>query len=128
MHFQVLEVKLVDKNRVMIFRTANEIIDLCEEELERNNIENSNCLAQGETLTKAQKPKAIQATYLGVGNINAETVLSQHKNLQILYNLLNNHPDPLSWELPIKNIRPTLNWFGRWCTKDDVTLLVGSFI
>ena len=122
------EAKLVDKNKAMITETSDEIIDLCEQEVERNNSEKRARVAAGETLTNAQKSKAVLVTYRGVGNINAETVLSRHRDLRILYDYLSVLPDPYLWELPIENIRPTLNWSGRWGPKDDAMLLVGAFI
>lgn len=112
----------------MILETADEIIELCEQEVERNNAEKRARMAAGETLTNAQKSKAVLVTFRGVGNINAETVLSRHHDLRILYDYLVNHPDPYSWELPIDNIRPTLNWSGRWGPKDDAMLLVGAYL
>lgn len=112
----------------MILAVADEIIDLCEQEVERNNMEKRARIAAGETLTNAQKSKAVLVTFRGVGNINAETVLSRHHDLRILYEYLVNHPDPYQWELPIENIRPTLNWSGRWGPKDDAMLLVGAYL
>ena len=117
----------MDKNREMILGVADEIIELCEDEVERNNTEKRTRVQSGETLTNAQKSKAVLVTYRGVGNINAETVLSRHKDLRILYEHLANIADPYVWELPIENIRPTLNWSGRWGPKDDAMLLVGAY-
>lgn len=82
----------------------------------------------GETLTNAQKSKAVLVACRGVGNINAETVLSRHRDLQILFNTLSELDDPYRWSIPIDNIRPTLNWSGRWGPQDDSMLLVGAFI
>ncbi|KAI5120346.1 hypothetical protein M0805_009421 [Coniferiporia weirii] len=124
----VTEAKLTDKNKAMLLDVADQIIDVCEQEVERNNAEKRNRLAAGETLTNAQKSKAVLVTFRGVGNINAETVLSRHRDLRILYDYLNSLPDPYVWELPIENIRPTLNWSGRWGPKDDAMLLVGAYI
>ncbi|EJD02826.1 transcription regulator [Fomitiporia mediterranea MF3/22] len=124
----VTESKLQDKNKAMILETADAIIDMCEQEVERNNAEKRARMAAGETLTNAQKSKAVLVTFRGVGNINAETVLSRHRDLRILYDYLSALPDPYTWELPIENIRPTLNWSGRWGPKDDAMLLVGAFL
>ena len=112
----------------MILETADAIIELCEQEVERNNAEKRARMAAGETLTNAQKSKAVLVTYRGVGNINAETVLSRNRDLRILYDYLSALPDPYAWELPIENIRPTLNWSGRWGPKDDAMLLVGAYL
>ena len=112
----------------MILDVADQIIELCEREVERDKEEKRERIAQGEQLTTAQKSKAVLVTYRGVSNINAETVLSRHKDLRILHDYLIQLPDPYQWELPIENIRPTLNWSGRWNVKDDAMLLVGAFL
>ncbi|OCB89362.1 transcription regulator [Sanghuangporus baumii] len=124
----VREAKLQDKDKGLILDTADAIIDLCEQEVERNNAEKRARMAAGETLTNAQKSKAVLVTFRGVGNINAETVLSRNRDLRILHDYLSAIPDPYAWELPIENIRPTLNWSGRWGPKDDAMLLVGAFL
>ena len=126
--FQVRESKLQDKDKGLILDTADAIIDLCEQEVERANTEKRQRAAAGETLTTAQKSKAVLVTFRGVGNINAETVLSRNRDLRILHDYLSAVPDPYAWELPIENIRPTLNWSGRWGPKDDAMLLVGAFL
>ncbi|KAI0081263.1 hypothetical protein K474DRAFT_1588003, partial [Panus rudis PR-1116 ss-1] len=125
----VQEAKLQDKNKGMIIDTADDIVELCAHAVEEANAEKRARIAAGETLTNAQKTKAVLVTYRNVGNINAETVLSRHRDLQILFKYL----DPLGeaiydWRLPIDNIRPTLNWSGRWGPQEDAMLLVGAYI
>lgn len=113
----------------MIVDTADDIIDLCAKAVEENNNEKRARMMAGETLTNAQKSKAVLVTYQNVGNINAETVLSRHRDLQILYNYLHDLGDDVyNWSIPIETIRPTLNWSGRWSTHDDSMLLVGAFL
>ena len=127
---QVTEAKLTEKNRGMIQDVADDIIELCARAVEENNAEKRARMEAGETLTNAQKSKAVLVTYRNVNNINAETVLSRHRDLQILFKYL----DPLSeeerynWSIPIENIRPTLNWSGRWGPQEDAMLLVGAYI
>lgn len=128
-HQQVAEAKLQDKNRGMIIDTADDIIDLCAKAVEENNTEKRARMMAGETLTNAQKSKAVLVTYQNVGNINAETVLSRHRDLQILYTYLHELSDDVyNWSIPIDNIRPTLNWSGRWGPQEDSMLLVGAFL
>ncbi len=113
----------------MIQDVADDIIDLCTRAVEENNAEKRARMEAGETLTNAQKSKAVLVTYRNVNNINAETVLSRHRDLQILFKYL----DPLTqderyeWAIPIENIRPTLNWSGRWGPQEDAMLLVGAY-
>ncbi|KAI9062898.1 hypothetical protein FKP32DRAFT_760582 [Trametes sanguinea] len=125
----VTEAKLTEKNRGMIQDTADDIIELCARAVEEANAEKRARIEAGETLTNAQKSKAVLVTYRGVNNINAETVLSRHRDLQILYKYLNPIPDDeqYNWQIPIENIRPTLNWSGRWGPQEDSMLLVGAY-
>lgn len=127
-HTQVAEAKLQDKNRGMIIDTADDIVELCAHAVKENNEEKRARIDAGETLTNAQKSKAVLVTYRNVGNINAETVLSRHKDLQVLFKYLNDAEDVYQWSLPIDNIRPTLNWSGRWGPQDDAMLLVGAYL
>jgi chromodomain-helicase-DNA-binding protein 1 len=127
---QVSEAKLVDKHKAMIVDVSNEIIELCTQAVEENEQQKRSRMAAGETLTNAQKSKAVLVSYRNVGNINAETVLSRYRDLRILNNILADFtPDELyNWSIPIENIRPTLNWSGRWGPQEDSMLLVGAFL
>ncbi|KAG6866711.1 hypothetical protein C0991_011370 [Blastosporella zonata] len=122
------EAKLQDKNRGMMLDVADEIIEICAHAVKESEDQKRQRLAAGETLTNAQKSKAVLVTCRGVGNINAETVLSRHRDLRILYNILSELDDPYKWALPMDNIRPTLNWSGRWGPGDDSMLLVGAYL
>ncbi|KAG6903097.1 hypothetical protein C0995_006284 [Termitomyces sp. Mi166 len=124
----VNDAKLQDKNRGMMLDVADEILEICAQAVKESEDQKRSRLAAGETLTNAQKSKAVLVTCRGVGNINAETVLSRHRDLRILYNILSEVDDPYKWSLPMENIRPTLNWSGRWGPRDDSMLLVGAYI
>ena len=69
----------------MIIDTAKDIIEHCGHAVEESNAEKRSRIAAGETLTNAQKSKAVLVSYRNVGNINAETVLSGHQDLQVLF-------------------------------------------
>lgn len=113
----------------MIKDVVDEIIDICNQAVEENEAQKRAKLAAGEILTNAQKTKAVLVTYRNVGNINAETVVSRNRDLRILYNHLKDLGDDIyDWQLPVENIRPTLNWSGRWGPSDDSMLLVGAFL
>lgn len=109
---------------------SDEIIEVCTQAVEQNNQEKRERMAAGETLTNAQKSKAVLVTFRNVGNINAETVLSRYRDLRILNNILGEFTteELYNWSIPIENIRPTLNWSGRWGPQEDAMLLVGAFI
>ncbi|KAJ7091217.1 SNF2 family N-terminal domain-containing protein [Mycena epipterygia] len=124
----VTESKLQDKNKGMIFDVADDIIDVCTKALKDNEDQKRTRLASGEPLTNAQKSKAVLVTCRNVANINAETVISRHRDLRILFNILSEQEDPYKWQIPIENIRPTLNWSGRWGPQDDSMLLVGAYL
>ncbi|CAK5281780.1 unnamed protein product [Mycena citricolor] len=122
------EAKLQDKNKGMIIDVADDIIEVCNKALKESEDQKRTRAATGEPLTNAQKSKAVLVTCRNVANINAETVVSRHRDLRILFNVLNEIDDPYKWMLPIDNIRPTLNWSGRWGPQDDSMLLVGAFL
>lgn len=124
----VAESKLQDKNKGMIIDVADEIVELCSQAMKEHEDQKRERAAAGEVPTNAQKAKAVLVTYRGVGNINAETVISRHEDLRILFNILSEMDDPYSWSIPIDNIRPTLNWSCRWGPSDDSMLLVGAYI
>lgn len=126
----VADAKLQDKNKGMIIDVADDIVELCAGAVEENNTQKQTRVAAGETLTTAQKSKAVLVTYKNVGNINAETVLSRTTDLHILYNILSllSPEDIYTWSIPVDNIRPTLNWSGRWGPQEDSMLLVGAYL
>lgn len=67
-------------------------------------------------------------TVRNVSNINAETVISRCRDLRILFDVLSGQKDPYEWSLPDQNVRPTLNWSGKWTVTDDARLLVGAYL
>ncbi|PBK91474.1 transcription regulator [Armillaria gallica] len=124
----VTEAKLADKNKGMMLDVADDIIAICAQAVKDSEEQKRHRIDAGETLTNAQKSKAVLVTCRGVGNINAETVLSRHRDLRTLYDILSELPDPYKWSIPVDNIRPTLNWSGRWGPQDDSMLLVGAYL
>jgi chromodomain-helicase-DNA-binding protein 1 len=117
-----------DKNRGMILDVADEIIEICLQAVKKSGDQKRTQIVAGETLTNAQKSKAMLVTCRGVGNINAETVISWYHDLRILYNILSELDDPYKWSIPVENIRPMLNWSGRLGPQDDSMLFVGAFL
>jgi chromodomain-helicase-DNA-binding protein 1 len=127
--YQVEESKLKDKDRGMIKDTVDAIINECQAAVDDNEAQKRARQAAGETLTNAQKSKAVLISFRGVGNINAETVVARDRDLRILYNHLRDLGDDVyEWRLPVENIRPTLNWACHWGPQDDSLLLVGAFL
>lgn len=124
----VTEAKLQDKNKGMLLDVAEEILEICAQAVRESEDQKKSRAVTGESLSSAQKSKAVLVTCRGVSNINAETVLSRNRDLRILYNVLSELDDVYSWSIPVDNIRPTLNWSGRWGPQDDSMLLVGAYL
>lgn len=113
----------------MMIDIADDIVETCEQAVRTNDAEKKAKAASGQTLTPAQKSKAVLVTFRNVGNINAETLLSRTRDLKVLYDQLKDLGDDVyHWSIPVDNIRPTLNWSGRWGVKEDAMLLVGAFL
>ncbi|KAG9012481.1 hypothetical protein FRB94_005798 [Tulasnella sp. JGI-2019a] len=119
------DAKLEDKNKSIIMETADAIVKECSDALEQSREQKRQQAAQGTGPTP--KHKAVLVNFRGVSGINAETVVSRHDELKILNEHLARVPDPLSWKIPVENIRPTLNWSSRWSPDDDAMLLIGAW-
>ncbi|KAF8958085.1 SNF2 family N-terminal domain-containing protein [Flammula alnicola] len=65
----VAEAKLQDKNKGIMFDVAEEIIEICAQAVKDIEEQKRLRIASGETLTNAQKSKAVLVTCRGVGNI-----------------------------------------------------------
>ncbi|KZT26679.1 transcription regulator [Neolentinus lepideus HHB14362 ss-1] len=124
----VQEAKLQNKDRGMIYDVSDDIVELCTRAVDDNNAQKRARIEAGETLTNAQKSKAVLVQYRNVGNINAETVVSRTRDLKILYDYMQRLDNVYDWELPVENVRPVLNWSGRWGPKEDAMLLVGAYL
>ena len=126
---QVQEAKLTSKDRGMITDVADDIVEICTQAVDESNASKRAKMDAGETLTNAQKSRAVLVTYKNVGNINAETVVSRSRDLKLLHTILGDMSDPVyDWTIPVDNIRPVLNWSGRWGPQEDSMLLVGAFL
>ncbi|KAG9044866.1 hypothetical protein FS837_007390 [Tulasnella sp. UAMH 9824] len=121
----VRDAKLEDKNQSIIMDTADQIVQACEEALEASREQKRQQAAQG--LGPTPKHKAVLVTFRGVSGINAETVVSRVNELKILNDHLARVEDATKWNLPVDNVRPTLNWSGKWSPQDDAMLLVGAW-
>jgi chromodomain-helicase-DNA-binding protein 1 len=121
---------LQDKNRGMIEDVADEIVTVCERAAADNEDKKRKRMEDGEVLTNAEKSKAVLVAFRNVNNINAETVISRARDLKILFEHLNplTRDELYAWSLPVDNVRPTLNWSGRWTHTEDSMLLVGAFM
>lgn len=105
--------------------TADQIVQACEDALEASREQKRQQAAQG--LGPTPKHKAVLVTFRGVSGINAETVVSRVNELKILNDHLARVDDSTKWNLPVDNVRPTLNWSGKWSPQDDAMLLVGAW-
>lgn len=121
----VRDAKLEDKNQSIVMDTADQIVQACEDALEASREQKRQQAAQG--LGPTPKHKAVLVTFRGVSGINAETVVSRVNELKILNDHLARVDDSTKWNLPVDNVRPTLNWSGKWSPQDDAMLLVGAW-
>lgn len=113
----------------MILDVADDIVEMCTQAVDESNASKRAKADAGEALTNAQKSRAVLVTYRNVGNINAETVVSRNRDLRLLHVLLGDITDSVyDWTIPVDNIRPVLNWSGRWGPQEDAMLLVGAFL
>lgn len=108
--------------------TADGLLEECEIAVKAHKAETRDRLTSGQTLTPAQKSKAVLVTFRGVSGLNAETIVSRHHELTVLCDHLERVEDKYTWSLPVENIRPTLNWTSRWGPHEDAMLLVGAYI
>jgi chromodomain-helicase-DNA-binding protein 1 len=118
------EAKLEDKNHAFIIETVDQIIETCERAMINHREAKARAQSDGNV---PQKSKAVLVDFRSVSNINAETVVSRHRELKILNEHIARHGDAMTWSLPVENIRPTLNWSCRWGPQDDAMLLVGAW-
>jgi chromodomain-helicase-DNA-binding protein 1 len=119
---------LESKNQGVIYETADALLEECEAAVKVHKAETRERLTNGQTLTPAQKSKAVLVTFRGVSGLNAETIVSRHHELTVLCDHLERVDDKYTWSLPVENIRPTLNWTSRWGNHEDAMLLVGAYI
>jgi chromodomain-helicase-DNA-binding protein 1 len=125
---KVRDARLDNKNQGVILETAEGMVAECEAAVKVHKEEIRERIANGQTLTPAQKSKAVLVTFRGVSGLNAETIVSRYHELSVLCDHLERLDDKYSWTLPVENIRPTLNWTSRWGPHEDAMLLVGSYV
>ncbi|CEL60902.1 chromodomain-helicase-DNA-binding protein 1 [Rhizoctonia solani AG-1 IB] len=123
----VKEARLEDKNPGVVINICDEILDLCERALAEHREQTRIKASQGQPVGAASKSKAVLVTFRSVANINAETVVSRFHDLRILDEYVSRAEDAYAWVLPVENIRPTLNWSGKWGPEHDAALLIGAW-
>ncbi|EJU04131.1 hypothetical protein DACRYDRAFT_76460 [Dacryopinax primogenitus] len=123
----VKEARLDDKNREVLIQTAEEVLKVCEDAIDKNRQERAARQEAGEVVLPLQKSKAVLVAYKGVANINADTVVSRIRDLSLLHKELDKVTDPYTWRIPAEHLRPTLNWNNKWGPEDDAMLLVGAW-
>ncbi|KAG9094891.1 hypothetical protein FRC06_010361 [Ceratobasidium sp. 370] len=123
----VKEARLEDKNPGVVINICDEILELCERALAEHREQTRIKASQGQPVGAASKSKAVLVTFRSVANINAETVVSRFHDLRILDEHIGRMDDPYTWMLPVENIRPTLNWSGKWGPEHDAALLIGAW-
>ncbi len=105
--------------------TADAIVGACQDAIDNAREQKRQNASAG--AIPAPKHKAVLVSFRGVAGINAETVVSRHNELKVLNEHLARVDNPMDWVLPVENIRPTLNWSGKWSPQDDAMLLIGAW-
>lgn len=124
----VRDARLENKNQAVIYDTADALVEECEAAVKEHKDDVRDRIARGQTLTPAQKSKAILVNFRGVSGLNAETIVSRVHELTVLCDHLERLDDKYSWVMPVENIRPTLNWTSKWGPHEDAMLLVGAYL
>jgi chromodomain-helicase-DNA-binding protein 1 len=79
----------------------------------------------GEPISSSLRQKAILFSFRNVNGINAETVIARHYELKAVVEHFKRIDDVDEYEIPVENLKPTLNWTVDWTAADDAHLLVG---
>lgn len=80
---------------------------------------------RGEPISSSLRQKAILFTYQTVSSINAETVIARYYELKAVVEHFKRVDDLDAYEIPVDNLKPTMNWTVEWGHKDDAHLLIG---
>jgi chromodomain-helicase-DNA-binding protein 1 len=121
---QILEGKLENKNREVMFEACDELIQICENAITQHKEEMKARQAAGETITSAMRQKAVLVSFRNISSINAETTAYRWTELAVVDQHLRRVPNPLKWAVPAE-MKPTMNWSVPWSTFEDSRLLVG---
>jgi chromodomain-helicase-DNA-binding protein 1 len=123
----VKEARLEGKNRVLITQTCEEIITQAEAAIKAHKDHLKDLTDRGETISSSLRQKAILFTYKTVSGLNAETIVARHYELKALVEHFKAVDDIDSYAatMPLKNLKPTMNWTVQWESTEDAHLLIG---
>lgn len=121
----VEEAKLTAKNRVVIIKTCDEILDQAEEAVQNHKNLLRTMQENGEPISSSLRQKAILFSFRGIQGINAETVVARHYELKALVEHFKRIEDVEHYAIPHDNLKPTMNWSVEWGAQHDSKLLVG---
>lgn len=120
------ESKLDKKNRAVLLQVSDELIATCEKAVQDHKDYIRGRVERGEEILSLRQ-KAVLATFRGVKNINAETLLHRHYCLPYLAEMLREEDDLFTYKIPFET-KPTLGWSCEWGAEEDSKLLVGIYL
>lgn len=121
----VKEARLEGKNRVLITQTCEEIIQTAEDAVNAHRAHLRDLQDRGEPISSSLRQKAVLFEYKGVGGLNAETVVNRYYELKAVNEHFKRIEDLEGYEIPVENLKPTMNWTVNWERADDSHLIVG---
>lgn len=119
------EARLEGKNRVLITQTCEEIIQHAEDAVNAHRAHLRDLQDRGEPISSSLRQKAVLFEYRGVSGMNAETVVNRYYELKAINEHFKRIDDLDNYELPVDNLKPTMNWTVDWTKADDSHLVVG---
>jgi chromodomain-helicase-DNA-binding protein 1 len=123
----VKEARLEAKNRVLITQTCEEIIAQAEAAIKLHKDHLKDLQDRGETISSSLRQKAVLFTYKTVAGLNAETIVARHYELKALVEHFKRFTNLETYaeDMPLENLKPTMNWTVNWEKADDAHLLIG---
>ena len=102
--------KLEGKNRTILIKTSDELLEQCKKAVDNNQAELRARIESGETLTQNDRQKAVLITFKNVQNVNASTTYTRYQDLSVLHNVMTNVNSHLSWRIPVDKLKNVVGW------------------
>lgn len=109
----------------MVTQTCEDIVNQAEAAVSGHKAHIRDLQDRGEPISSSLRQKAILFTYQTVSSINAETVVARYYELKAVVEHFKRVADLDRYEIPVDNLKPTMNWTVEWAAKDDARLLIG---
>lgn len=110
---------------MVVTQTCEDIINQAEAAVSGHKNHIRDLQDRGEPISSSLRQKAILFTYQTVSSINAETVIARYYELKAVVEHFKRVDNLDAYEIPVDNLKPTMNWTVEWGHKDDAHLLIG---